>query len=1122
MEVRLVAYRRETSAAGTYDVTNYELDLQEIPNVVVNYNFLDLQKPESRKTNFSQTLKLPFSNKNNEFFENWFDVNLDTLVFNTKTKFEAVLLIDSIPQLKGFIELKSIFLNARLYEIALFGDTANFFTAIKGKKLQDAFLVNDEDSVDLQLLSQTLDHKLTLDNIYNSWTSPGLTGVLGNTTNDVMYPIIDWGHTINPYSSAMFWDPSDLWDINTLEGDTSQVLNTYGFVQASHLKPAIRIQRLFHIIAAKAGYQIKSSFMGIDDTNASTPITDTSFFSRLFMTLSTETERVQTLHNTSTGTEAPFVGFEAESSSSQTDLIPLQASDLAFEWGNVVTMFDSLIINNEIYDPNNLYNDQLADWDVPGVSGFPNTPSIRIPDSNGDNALLPAGAFYVQVNLDILIASISSTLGTPVDGMNMELRVYRQSTGTIYSSYEFYVTSGTPSNQIQQNMPIEGNPGEIYYFTLNSVPTSVSYVDDSFDYIEVTVQSAQLQTLYTGDTGLMSGGLNGTVQMFHNMPNISQSDFVKDLINRFNLVINCDADNEKLLIIEPYSDYVSASAKTLYWTDKLDVSKEQVIQSTNKMQYKHLKFSDLEDKDILNERYTNTHNVVYGEYNEIRDNDFAGKEFKNFSIMSPFIAQGIGQWGVNGIQGGYQEGDIALAYCFEAAEGEERDPIAGIKPKLFYYSGTPVPIDGENPLTGTQFNFHLLGENYLESTSSAKPTSTVSNPQGVFPLCLQYNLDSLGDVSTTTKILNWTYYTPNFNSGFTFNFFGNVYSTHGYYNDYWSQYINEIYSDESRIMECYINLTPEDIMSFSGTGFQYTYYIKNTLWRILKISNHLVGGNKSTKVTLLKVIDKLAYECGAIPQGSLSGQITFTDAQTGLTVSATNTCCEDVNPDWTFVQTNATTGTGTCWSSQPMALALPPNPNNGDGTQNNPQAMLMPNIETNFNIESTMGNGNNSTFYLQAVTGDSSTANNFSYSGVQSQILLLKPLSMNYVKISLIGSIVSGTNSSKCGYLEYDTLLVNRNQFSYHVGAAGGTLLKTNKDTAFTAPTVSFTTFDSRGFWAPTITGGANEQVSWIAKVEIIQQPLGDPGGVMIPTSKALYENSAGILFEDLNNLEWN
>ena len=1119
MEVRLVAYRRETTASGTYDVTNYELDLQKNPNVVVNYNFLDLQKPENRKTNFSQTLKLPFSNTNNNFFENWFDVNLDTLVYNSKTKFEAVLLIDSIPQLKGFIELKSIYLNARLYEVALFGDTANFFTEIKDKKLKDAFTIEDTSDPDLYLLSRLLDHKLTLANIVNSWTT-GLTTVLGTTTNDIMYPIIDYGHTKNPYNSAMFWNPSDLWTMNEDEGDTSQVLDNYGFVQASHLKPAIRIQRLFHIIAQMSGYQIKSTFLGIDDTNASTPITDTQFFSRLFMTLSTESTRVQTLHNTSEGSEAPFVGFKATMSSPQTANIPIQAVNFALIFGLIDTMFDSFIVNNEVFDPNNLYNDQLADWGVAGVPGFPNTPSIKIPDSNGDNALLPSGTITVRVTIDVNINPLSTVEAQTINSVTLTLKCFNQTTGIDVGGMPFVVnTSVDESNQYQLDWQLEATPGTIYYFGITVEPNIVSEEVGS-DFVQMTINECTIETIETGEVGLMGGGLNGEVQMTHNMPDITQSDFIKDLINRFNLIINTDPDNEKLLLIEPYEDYITAGS-TKYWTDKLDISKEQVIKNTNKLQYKHLKFGDLEDKDILNQRYTDAYNVVYGEYNDFRKNDFAGKEFKNFSVMSPFIAQGIGQWGVNGIQGSYQAGNIAVASCFEAAEGEIGKPMSSMKPKLFYYSGTPVGVEGSNPITETPFSFHILSSQYLEVTDDAIDTGTLSNPQGTFPLCLQYNLDTLGAVSSTTKILNWTYYTPNFNSGFTYNFFGNVYSTHGYYNDYWAKYINEIYSDEARIMECYLNLNPDDIMTFSGSGFQNTYYIKNTLWRIINIHNYLVGGNKSTKVTLLKVVDKLVYECGAIPTITNTGQITFTDSATGASTQITNSCCEEVNDNWTFVETNTTTGAGTCWSSNPVNDVFSEDAN-GTPPDMLPMPSLMPNLETNFNILSTMGNGNSTTFYLQGVTADSSTANNFTYSGIQSQILVLPSSSMSYVKISLIGSIVSGTNSSKCGYFEYDTVLVNRNQFVSHIGSAGGTLLKTNKDTAFTTPTVSLTNFNSSNFWSPTITGGANEQVSWIAKVEIIQQPLGDPDGVMTPTSKALYQNSTGILFENLYNLEWN
>ena len=161
MKVRLVAYRRENTGSDTYDLDQFELDLQKDPNVVVNYNWLDLKDPSQRKSSFSQTLKLPFSNANNKFFENYFDVNLDTLVFNAKFKFPAIMYIDSIPQLKGYIQLKSIYLNARLYEVALFGDTADFFTDLKDNKLKDAFRTQDTTNSELFTEDNQLDHILT-------------------------------------------------------------------------------------------------------------------------------------------------------------------------------------------------------------------------------------------------------------------------------------------------------------------------------------------------------------------------------------------------------------------------------------------------------------------------------------------------------------------------------------------------------------------------------------------------------------------------------------------------------------------------------------------------------------------------------------------------------------------------------------------------------------------------------------------------------------------------------------------------------------------------------------------------------------------------------------------------
>ena len=49
--------------------TPYEIDLEKAPNVRINYNWLDVKEPENRKSNFSQTIKIPFTNENNKFFE---------------------------------------------------------------------------------------------------------------------------------------------------------------------------------------------------------------------------------------------------------------------------------------------------------------------------------------------------------------------------------------------------------------------------------------------------------------------------------------------------------------------------------------------------------------------------------------------------------------------------------------------------------------------------------------------------------------------------------------------------------------------------------------------------------------------------------------------------------------------------------------------------------------------------------------------------------------------------------------------------------------------------------------------------------------------------------------------
>ena len=56
MNTRLVAYRPAVST-DTQDTT-YQLDLQESPNIAVNFQLSDIREPHTRKASFSQTFNL--------------------------------------------------------------------------------------------------------------------------------------------------------------------------------------------------------------------------------------------------------------------------------------------------------------------------------------------------------------------------------------------------------------------------------------------------------------------------------------------------------------------------------------------------------------------------------------------------------------------------------------------------------------------------------------------------------------------------------------------------------------------------------------------------------------------------------------------------------------------------------------------------------------------------------------------------------------------------------------------------------------------------------------------------------------------------------------------------------
>ncbi len=1120
MNVRLVAYRKVLTTDN--DTTQFELDLAEAPNIVVNYNWLDIKEPTQRKGSFSQTLKVPFSDRNNEFFENWFNVNLDALIFDTNTKFDAKVYVDTVEQMQGFIQLKSIYLNARQYEIVVFGNSANFFTDIKDKKLRQAF-ENDNNGVITS--DEQLDHYLTSANVVNSWTEGTGISTIGtdpvtsaSSSKDVIYPVIDYALTKRPYTMGMFSNPYGG------GAGTFETQNELGMVRTTNLKPALKIQRLMRIIAEKAGYTITSTFMGIAQSGA---LTDTGYFSQLFMTLANDKHKTKTYFN-GFGFQVSMAGAVTQNVSPDEDNWTNQSirelgftneSDPNFDFYNLFDDNTETVLGNTV-DLNTISMPYIALANEMGLpEGYGNNFAIEAEF----NITFPA-QYYNASDTDFAdityIYAYLEKQNIPFGESDENWEICLENTFLIGGSGLTIDFGG----QFSLNDLAEGGAVNLrlrfQFLGASETPT------DSNDYASITINSGTIRTINNGLSGYTNGSYGMQVVMAENMPDINQSDFVRDLVNRFNLVVLNDPDNSNNLIIEPYQDYIG-SGTTQYWTDKLDLSKEQVVKSTNELQKEKFVFSDLESTDHLNERYTEKFDQVYGAKTEY-GGDFSSGEGKNFSVFTPFITQGIptqdSYWSWGGDSG--VNACVGQMYKINEIEPIEREGITDGKPRLFYYSGNPVDLSlpNGNPVPETNnaaYSFHILGY------SSTTHASTGNK----FPICSQYNLDNLDTgIAATTKALLWDWVSPRFSSPFwCHNPFGTNITEKGYYYDYWSQYFNEIYNKEARIMECYLNLTPTDIVEFEANAFKNPVYIKNTLWRVLKIDGHLVGGNKSTKVTLLKAIEKLNYDCSGVPSSfNADGTITFVNPADGTTeVTITNECCEDINDDWTFMVTNDSTGVGTCYHNLNIDVV-----NGGvsdvtgliQGIGANTPVMLPMISSTTNSIEIRKGSvtAQYSTALLECVTIGTTTEDLKTQNIANS--LKLSPYSMTYLEIDIIGTIVKGaSNIGATFYGKYSTILKRKLAYAFD-GTAGGVTVRKTEGTGFpTTPTIDLTEFTDKGYFKITVTSSsADYTIKWVAKANFIGQRLPGSDGSKVYQSLAIYQNGDTIIFQNNDVLEWN
>jgi hypothetical protein len=350
-----------------------------------------------------------------------------------------------------------------------------------------------------------------------------------------------------------------------------------------------------------------------------------------------------------------------------------------------------------------------------------------------------------------------------------------------------------------------------------------------------------------------------------NMPDESQIDFLKSFFEHFNMFVEPKQDNPKELIIDPYPIYMDRGVE-LDWTKKIDLSKEvQIIPTTNFRKSK-LIWNWKEDKNYLDTYRRDFSKKPYGGFEYEDKSELTTGEFKNSTIFSTPTNRLINTSGTTQI----------YELCVMDLTARQSDgSVAVLKgnPRIFFFKKKDL---GSN-------NFIRL---YDQATTS-------TNQIDYYGYAGHYS-----DVPATSGVfnLNWsdTY------SGI-YNF--DVWVTEGTENNpftlYWKQYLNEIYSDDARMLSAYFNLNSNDIHNLR---FNNKIFVKDAFYRINSISGYKPNNTQPCKVELIKLGSDLAglgNRCNLIIDSfNANGTVIFANAETGVATDATKDCCEAYGYTW--------------------------------------------------------------------------------------------------------------------------------------------------------------------------------------------------------------------------------
>ena len=495
--------------------------------------------------------------------------------------------------------------------------------------------------------------------------------------------------------------------------------------------------------------------------------------------------------------------------------------------------------DTESYDPNNVWDTTASVFDAPidGTYVFKVQTTIEFVRNDGIGETSATYAYILEVGGVNVFQSPNFVAAPASNG------------ATITQSHTSFVPVNLGAFEVVNIsiIALESTSG-IALTTFRVIPST----GGTQTYIQLTQQPL--------------GVINQDVYIQDNWPNITQKDFLKSIFEHFNMFVEPKQNNPNELVIDPYPIYMDRGIN-LDWTDKLDLSKELQIIPTTDFRNSKLNFQWSPDVNYLAKYRQEITKKNYGSYVYEDKSDLTLGEFKNFTVFGEPTNRLFYTDRSN-------SSNISLLVFMDLSARNSDGGVAPLKgkPRIAYFKkidsgGAGFTITGNGGVVSpTQTSYGYYGHySSLPATSGDFNLNFSDTYSGI------YNFASLvEDVGVNNP-----------------------------YTQYWKQYMNEIYSDEARMLVGYFNLTPVDIHNLR---FNNKIFVKDTFYRINSISNYTPNSQQSCKVELIKVFDAkegLGNRCSlAIGSFSADGVVNFVNATTGVSATATKECCEAYGYTW--------------------------------------------------------------------------------------------------------------------------------------------------------------------------------------------------------------------------------